>query len=163
MNEIKRLPNRDEVAESDTWDLSKLYPSDDAWETAFDQWESRIDGYESFRGKLSESPSKLAECLAFAKNLGANPEAVFEAIKDGMGGSQMMALMAPKMIAEDFNAGIEARLHAKDVGIALDTAKAQKLPLPCLEFVASQYEAIMDQGLGTCDSAILFEMLRRLK
>jgi 3-hydroxyisobutyrate dehydrogenase-like beta-hydroxyacid dehydrogenase len=105
----------------------------------------------------------VAECLTFAKNLGANPGAVFEAIKDGMGGSQMMALMAPKMIAEDFNAGIEARLHAKDVGIALDTAKAQQLPLPCLEFVASQYEAIMDQGLGTCDSAILFEMLRRLK
>lgn len=69
MNEIKRLPNRDEVAESDTWDLSKLYPSDDAWETAFDQWESRIDGYESFRGKLSESPSKLAECLAFDSEL----------------------------------------------------------------------------------------------
>ena len=105
----------------------------------------------------------VAECLTFAKNLGANPEAVFEAIKAGMGGSQMMTLMAPKMIAEDFNAGIEARLHAKDVGIALDTAKAQQLPLPCLEFVASQYEAIMDQGLGTCDSAILFEMLRRLK
>ncbi|MEK9670302.1 MAG: NAD(P)-dependent oxidoreductase, partial [Gammaproteobacteria bacterium] len=105
----------------------------------------------------------VAECLTFAKNLGADPEAVFEAIKDGMGGSQMMALMAPKMIAEDFNAGIEARLHAKDVGIALDTAKAQQLPLPCLEFVASQYEAIMDQGLGTHDSAILFEMLRRLK
>jgi 3-hydroxyisobutyrate dehydrogenase-like beta-hydroxyacid dehydrogenase len=105
----------------------------------------------------------VAECLTFAKNLGADPEAVFEAIKDGMGGSQMMAMMAPKMIAEDFNAGIEARLHAKDVGIALDTAKAQQLPLPCLEFVASQYEAIMDQGLGTHDSAILFEMLRRLK
>ena len=105
----------------------------------------------------------VAECLTFAKNLGANPGAVFEAIKDGMGGSQMMALMAPKMIAEDFNAGIEARLHAKDVGIALDTAKAQQLPLPCLEFVASQYEAIMDQGLGTSDSAILFEMLRQLK
>ncbi len=105
----------------------------------------------------------VAECLTFAKNLGADPEAVFEAIKDGMGGSQMMALMAPKMLAEDYNAGIEARLHAKDVGIALDTAKAQQLPLPCLEFVASQYEAIMDQGLGTCDSAILFEMLRRLK
>ena len=105
----------------------------------------------------------VAECLTFAKNLGANPGAVFEAIKDGMGGSQMMALMAPKMLAEDFNAGIEARLHAKDVGIALDTAKSQLLPLPCLEFVASQYEAIMDQGLGTSDSAILFEMLRQLK
>ena len=105
----------------------------------------------------------VAECLTFAKNLGADPQAVFEAIKDGMGGSQMMSLMAPKMIAEDFDAGIEARLHAKDVGIALETATAQKLPLPCLEFVASQYQTIMDQDLGTRDSSILFDMLKRLK
>ncbi|MEE2826872.1 MAG: oligoendopeptidase F [Planctomycetota bacterium] len=69
MNDIKRLPNRDEVAESDTWDLSKLYPSDDDWETAFGQWESRIDGYEAFRGTLSESPNQLAECLAFDSEL----------------------------------------------------------------------------------------------
>ncbi len=69
MNDIKRLPNRDEVAESDTWDLSKLYPSDDDWEAAFGQWESRIDGYESFRGTLSESPNRLAECLAFDSEL----------------------------------------------------------------------------------------------
>ena len=69
MNDIKRLPNRDEVAESDTWDLSKLYPSDDDWEAAFGQWESRIDGYESFRGTLSESPNRLAEGLAFDSEL----------------------------------------------------------------------------------------------
>ena len=105
----------------------------------------------------------VAECLTFAKNLGADPHAVFEAIKDGMGGSQMMSLMAPKMIAEEFEAGIEARLHAKDVGIAVDTAANQQLPLPCLEFVAKQYQTIMDDGLGTRDSSILFEMLKRLK
>ena len=105
----------------------------------------------------------VAECLTFAKNLGADPQAVFEAIKDGMGGSQMMSLMAPKMIAEDFDAGIEARLHAKDVGIALETANARKLPLPCLEFVGSQYQTIMDQDLGTRDSSILFDMLKRLR
>ena len=105
----------------------------------------------------------VAECLTFAKSLGADPRAVFEAIKDGMGGSQMMSLMAPKMIDEDFGAGIEARLHAKDVGIALETAEAQQLRLPCLEFVASQFRAIMGQGLGTQDSSILFDMLGRLR
>ena len=105
----------------------------------------------------------VAECLTFAKNLGADPQAVFAAIKDGRGGSQMMSLMAPKMITEDFDAGIEARLHAKDVAIALETAKSQQLPLPCLEFVGSQYQTIMEQDLGTRDSSILFDLLRQLK
>ena len=105
----------------------------------------------------------VAECLTFAKKLGADPDAVFQAIKDGMGGSQMMSLMAPKMIAEDFDAGIEARLHAKDVGIAHETALNQTLSLPCLEFVNRQYKAIMDQDLGMCDSSILFDMLKQIK
>ena len=102
----------------------------------------------------------VAECLTFAKKLGADPDAVFQAIKDGMGGSQMMSLMAPKMIAEDFDAGIEARLHAKDVSIAHETALDQTLSLPCLEFVNRQYKAIMEQDLGMFDSSILFDMLR---
>ena len=102
----------------------------------------------------------VAECLTFAKKLGADPNAVFQAIKDGMGGSQMMSLMAPKMIAEDFDAGIEARLHAKDVSIAHETALDQTLSLPCLEFVNRQYKAIMEQDLGMCDSSILFDMLK---
>ncbi|MBU25695.1 MAG: hypothetical protein CMD99_06665 [Gammaproteobacteria bacterium] len=82
-------------------------------------------------------------------------------MKDGMGGSQMMSLMAPKMIAEDFDAGIEARLHAKDIGIAQETALNQSLSLPCLEFVNKQYKAIMEQDLGMRDSSILFDMLKQ--
>ena len=69
MNDIKRLPARSEVAESDTWDLSKLYADDEAWETAFLQWESQIKGYETFRGKLADSPDTLAQCLAFDSQL----------------------------------------------------------------------------------------------
>ncbi|MCH2180965.1 MAG: oligoendopeptidase F [Mariniblastus sp.] len=69
MNDIQRLPTRAEVAESDTWDLSRLYTSDEDWENAFGQWESRLDGYEAFRGKLAESPTLLAECLAFDSEL----------------------------------------------------------------------------------------------
>ncbi len=69
MNDIKRLPARSEVAEADTWDLSKLYADDEAWETAFLQWESQIKGYETFRGKLADSPDTLAQCLAFDSQL----------------------------------------------------------------------------------------------
>ena len=69
MNDIKRLPARSEVAESDTWDLSKLYANDEAWETAFLQWESQIEGYDTFRGKLADSPDTLAQCLAFDSQL----------------------------------------------------------------------------------------------
>ncbi len=62
---VKRLPKRTEVPEQDTWDLSSLFPSDEAWEQAFQQWVARIPEYEQFRGRLGQGADQLAECLEF--------------------------------------------------------------------------------------------------
>ena len=78
----------------------------------------------------------VAECLTFAKSLGADPRAVFEAIKDGMGGSQMMSLMAPKMIEEDFSPQSRILQHHKDLEIVLSYSErlGQVLPLTEVHF-----------------------------
>jgi oligoendopeptidase F len=60
-----RVPTRAEVRPEDTWDLTSLFPSDDAWEKAFAEFEAMIDGYGKFRGRLGESAETLAECLKF--------------------------------------------------------------------------------------------------
>lgn len=67
---VKQLPARSQVKESDTWDLSKLFPSDKAWEKGFAEWTKRFDGYAAFRGHLGDSPEKLAECITFDLDLG---------------------------------------------------------------------------------------------
>src|SRR3954466_10206246 len=59
------LPTRAEVPAADTWDLSRLFPSDAGWEAAFAEWEAMIPGYERFRGTLGESAESLAACLDF--------------------------------------------------------------------------------------------------
>ena len=61
----KQLPARSEVPEADTWDLSSLFPNDEAWEEAFAAWQKQIEGYAAFQGKLAESPQTLAACLQF--------------------------------------------------------------------------------------------------
>jgi oligoendopeptidase F len=61
----RKLPLRSEVKTSDTWDLSSLFPNDDAWETAFTAWQKQIDGFARFQGKLAESAERLAECIRF--------------------------------------------------------------------------------------------------
>ena len=48
---VKELPARSEVKESDTWDLSKLFPNDEAWEKAFADWQKQIDGYAAVPGQ----------------------------------------------------------------------------------------------------------------
>ena len=66
---VIRLPERSEVNESDTWDLSKLFQNDDQWEQAFNEFEEKISGYEKFRGTLGNSAAELAACLDFDSSL----------------------------------------------------------------------------------------------
>ena len=61
----KKIPARSRVKSSDTWDLSSLYPDDDAWEEAFVKWEKQLRKYDSFRGTFAQSAQKLAACLRF--------------------------------------------------------------------------------------------------
>ncbi len=65
MSTVISLPSRSEVKPEDTWDLSKLFPNDDAWETALTDFENRLPGFEQYKGKLGDSAEELAACLKY--------------------------------------------------------------------------------------------------
>jgi len=65
MSKVQKLPPRSAVKPTDRWDLSSLFRSDAAWETAFKKWEARIPGYGHFAGHLADSAKSLAPCLEF--------------------------------------------------------------------------------------------------
>ena len=65
MSATATLPSREDVATENCWDLSSLYTNDEAWEADYGRLEALIDKYESFRGRLGETPEILAEALAF--------------------------------------------------------------------------------------------------
>lgn len=56
------IPKRADVNPQDTWDLAKLFPSDQAWHRALHRAERMIGGFERFRGKLSRSAKTLRAC-----------------------------------------------------------------------------------------------------
>lgn len=65
MAKAKSLPERGKVKLRDTWDLTKLFRSDAAWQTAFKKWEKQVVTFEAFRGKLGRSTQMLKECFDF--------------------------------------------------------------------------------------------------
>jgi len=65
MSKAKRNPKRSSVKTADTWDLSNLFPDDDAWENDFRKWEKQAARYDSFRGTLGSSAASLAKLLRF--------------------------------------------------------------------------------------------------
>jgi len=101
----------------------------------------------------------VAESLRFAAANGADLQKVFEAISGGMAGSRMLDLMGPKMVARDFKAGIEARLHAKDFFLVKDVANEAGIQMPALQTVALQLEKLMESGWGYDDTSSLLRVL----
>jgi len=65
MPKAKNVPKRSELKPADTWDLTKLLPSDAAWERGYRKLEGMIGGFERFRGKLGTSAKTLRDCCDF--------------------------------------------------------------------------------------------------
>ncbi|MDL2228825.1 oligoendopeptidase F [Treponema sp. OttesenSCG-928-L16] len=63
------IPKRSELAPENTWDLSKLYPSDEAWEGGLKSFEAMAEKIPSFQGSLGKSAESLADFMDFTQNL----------------------------------------------------------------------------------------------
>jgi 3-hydroxyisobutyrate dehydrogenase/2-hydroxy-3-oxopropionate reductase len=101
----------------------------------------------------------IAEAMRFAGAQGVDTAKVLQAMATGMAGSRMLDMMGPKMVARDFAAGIESRLHAKDFGLAADIATEIGLDLPAMRATSAQLSELMDQGWGTDDTSSLLRVL----
>jgi oligoendopeptidase F len=60
---VKTLPKRSEIAREYTWDLERIYVSDDRWEEDFRRVEGMIPALEGFRDRLGESGATLLAAL----------------------------------------------------------------------------------------------------
>ena len=108
----------------------------------------------------------LSEALVFAKKAGAEPQKVFEAIRGGLAGSQVMEDKAPRMIARNFKPGGKIAVNHKDIRNVLDTAHQLDVPVPMSAGLFEMMQALRNTGHFQEDhSAIIkyFEMLSGLE
>jgi len=101
----------------------------------------------------------IAEAMRFAAAQQVDTGRVLQAMATGMAGSRMLDLMGPKMVARDFAAGIEARLHDKDFGLAHAIAQQIGLTLPAMQATSGQLQALMEKGWGKDDTSSLLRVL----
>ncbi len=59
----KEIPLRSQVAENDKWDLSSLFPCDEAWETGLENLKRKIDEAGKFKGTLGKDPENLLAAM----------------------------------------------------------------------------------------------------
>ena len=145
MNNVVRLPQRSEVPVADTWDLTLLFKTDEAWEAAFEQFESQIDGYAQFKGTLHTSASALAECLKFDGQL--------ERLGERLGNYAFLKM------AQDQTDGEYQKLMARLQNVATRADEAGSYIRP--EILAIP-EKTLDQFLATPEMELYRLMLERL-
>ena len=104
----------------------------------------------------------LAEGLVLARKAGLDPNTVFEAIKGGLAGSNVMNAKAPMMIAGDFNPGFRIRLHQKDLHNALLTGKELGVPLPVTSLVQQMLGSLMNDGNADSDHSAIARFLESM-
>lgn len=63
------LLERAQIPEKYTWNTSDVYPDVESWNKDYTWIESRIPEYQSFAGRLGESPEVLLECLLFDEGI----------------------------------------------------------------------------------------------
>ena len=97
----------------------------------------------------------VGEALTLAKKAGLDPNVVFEAIKGGLAGSNVLNAKGPMMIAGDFKPGFRIRLHQKDLHNALLTGKDLGVPLPVTSLVQQMLGSLINDGKGDADHSAI--------
>ena len=93
----------------------------------------------------------VGEALVLVRKAGLDPNTVFEAIRGGLAGSNVLNAKGPMMIDGNFKPGFRIRLHQKDLANALLTGKELGVPLPVTALVQQMVGALVNNGKGELD------------
>lgn len=101
---------------------------------------------------IAASMVGLAECLAYARASGLDPERVIATLSGGSAQTWTLSNYGPRVLLGDFSAGFYVKHFVKDLRIALAEAESMRVALPGLELARRLYELLASKGgseLGT--------------
>lgn len=86
----------------------------------------------------------VAEAFALAVRAGADLDAIYQAVRNGLGGSRVLDQMLPQLLSGDLGSGRELTLHHKDLSYLLSSGEALDVWMP----LAQQARQIFDQAIA---------------
>ena len=107
----------------------------------------------------------VAEALLLGKKAGVDPQRIFEAIKNGLAGSQCLTDKAPRMFSADYDPGFRIKLHVKDLNNVLQTSQALHQAMPLTAQVMEMMQTLMADGYTEVDHgglALFYEKMNNL-
>lgn len=93
----------------------------------------------------------VAEALVFGASAGASPDKILEVISTSFGGSRMLDRGVPLIQARNFAPATPVDLIRKDLGIVIESADADNLPLNISKESLALFNRAHDEGFGEND------------
>ncbi|WP_434440007.1 NAD(P)-dependent oxidoreductase [Lentzea sp. E54] len=101
----------------------------------------------------------VAESIVLLEASGVDPKAGLDVLAGGLAANRILDLKRESMIAREFQPGFRIDLHHKDMGIALDAARAADVALPVTSQIAALVAAARAQGYGSLDHSALLKVV----
>ena len=101
----------------------------------------------------------LSEALVLTTKAGLDPETVFNAIKGGLAGSNVMNTKAPMMFNRNFDPGFRIELHLKDITNAMQTANELNIPLQVTANLHQVLTSLVLHGKGKLDHSGILQFV----
>jgi 2-hydroxy-3-oxopropionate reductase len=104
----------------------------------------------------------VGEALLFAAKAGADPAKVRQALMGGFASSRILELHGERLLKRNFMPGFRIELHQKDLGLALDGARALGLSLPNTATCQELFNSCVANGLAKSDHVAMVSALELL-
>ena len=107
---------------------------------------------------IGQTIAAIGEAFILASASGVDPAKVRQALMGGFAGSRVLESHGQRMLERNFKPGFKARLHQKDMRIALEAAHELGIALPGAAIVAQYLNAVVGHGKGDNDSISILEL-----
>ncbi|SFA83904.1 2-hydroxy-3-oxopropionate reductase [Lentibacillus halodurans] len=104
----------------------------------------------------------VSEALVLTEKMGVDNELVYNAIRGGLAGSNVLDAKAPMMLERNFDPGFKIDLHLKDLNNVMETSGDMDVPLPLTASVRETLKALKVDGNGEDDHAAIVKYYEKL-
>ena len=109
----------------------------------------------------AQTIAAVAEAFEFARAAGVDRSRVREALLGGFAYSRVLELHGQRILEGDYAPGFKAALHLKDMNIAADAARENRVKLPGAESARRILEQLVADGGGELDSAAIAKIVAK--
>jgi len=104
----------------------------------------------------------VSEAFVLGSKAGVDPKVLYNAIRTGLAGSNVLDAKISKIAERNFKPGFRIKLHHKDLKNALEAARDLSVPLPLTSLVQQVLAALINDGKGDDDHSAIVNFSEHL-